>query len=111
MKAGAVDFLPKPFAPKELLAAVDAALRVSRERCRAFAEVREARAALARLTPRERQVCDLVAAGMRSKEIAETLGAAVKTVNIHRSRILAKLGVQSAVDLARLVERAALPRG
>lgn len=106
MKAGAIDFLEKPFDTQALLAAVEAALRRARERLASWNEVRAARARLARLTPRERQVCALVAKGLRSKEIADRLGAAVKTVNIHRSRILAKLEIDSPVELARIVERA-----
>ncbi|MCM2333275.1 MAG: response regulator [Anaeromyxobacteraceae bacterium] len=106
MKAGAVDFLPKPFANKDLLAAVAGALGVAEERCRAGDGAREARARLARLTPREREVCDGVARGLKSKEIAAELGAAVKTVNVHRSRVMAKLGVSSVAALVKLVDRA-----
>ena len=106
MKAGAVDFLPKPFANKDLLAAVASALRVAEERRRAGDGAREAQARLARLTPRERQVCDGVARGLKSKEIAAELGAAVKTVNVHRSRVMAKLGVSSVAALVKLVEKA-----
>lgn len=107
MKAGAVDFLAKPFEPKELIAAVAVALRRSEERLAARADLARAQALLSRLTPREREVCDLVVRGLRSKEIAEELGAAVKTVNIHRSRVMSKLGVASVVELVRLLERTA----
>jgi len=105
MKAGAIDFLAKPFETKELITAVDVALRRSEERLLARTEQAKALALLARLTPRERQVCDLVVGGMRSKEIADRLGAAVKTVNIHRSRVMSKLGTTSVVELIRLMER------
>ena len=106
MKAGAVDFLAKPFEMKELLASVEEALARSERGHVERAATAQARALLAKLTPRERQVCELVAKGLRSKEIAETLGAAVKTVNIHRSRILSKLGADTSVELSRLVAQA-----
>jgi FixJ family two-component response regulator len=106
MKAGAVDFLAKPFENKELIAAVSEALARSEQGHAQRSASAQARALLGRLTPRERQVCELVAKGLRSKEIAEALGAAVKTVNIHRSRILSKLGADTAVELSRLVAEA-----
>jgi FixJ family two-component response regulator len=107
MKAGAIDFLAKPFESKELLEAVDVAIRRAEQRLLARSEAAKAQALLARLTPREREVCELVARGLRSKEIAEQLGAAVKTVNIHRSRVMSKLGAATVVDLVRLLERSA----
>jgi len=106
MKAGAVDFLAKPFASKDLLAAVETALQRSRQDLALHAQVLVARAAFAKLTPREQEVCQRVAQGLRSKEIAGELGSAVKTVNIHRSRIMAKLGVESVAELVRLVDLA-----
>jgi FixJ family two-component response regulator len=107
MKAGAVDFLQKPFASKDLLAAVATALRVAQARFEASDGARQARQRLERLTPRERQVCEGVARGLKSKEIADELGAAVKTVNVHRSRVMAKLGVSSVAALVKLLDRAA----
>lgn len=107
MKAGAFDFLPKPFVREQLLEAVAGAMEKNRERAAAHAQVIAARARLARLTPRERQVCEGLARGLRSKEIAQELGAAEKTVNIHRSRVMSKLAVRSVADLVRLVARAA----
>ncbi len=107
MKAGAVDFLPKPFANKDLLEAVATGLRLAEARARSRDGVREAGERLARLTPRERQVAEGVARGLKSKEIASELGAAVKTVNVHRSRVMAKLGVSSVAALVKLLDRAA----
>ncbi len=106
MKSGAVDFLAKPFTEDELLAAVSGALtrdRCARERRRAR---EEARARLARLTPRERQVCDLVATGLLNKQIAGELGAAEKTIKCHRGRVMEKLAVGSVAELVRLVDLA-----
>jgi FixJ family two-component response regulator len=107
MKAGAVDFLAKPFETVDLLNAVQVALRRAEERLAKRTEMAGARALLARLTPREREVCNLVVSGLRSKEIADELGSAVKTVNIHRSRIMSKLGTTTVVELVHLLERAA----
>jgi FixJ family two-component response regulator len=106
MKAGAIDFLAKPFETKELLEAVAVALGRAQERLAERTDAAKAHALLARLTPREREVCDLVVKGLRSKEIADQLGAAVKTVNIHRSRVMSKLGATTVVELVRLLERA-----
>ena len=105
MKAGAIDFLAKPFEPRELIAAVEVALQSAQRRLAERKEAARVQALLARLTPRERQVCELVARGLRSKEIADELGAAVKTVNIHRSRVMGKLGATTVVELVRLLEK------
>jgi FixJ family two-component response regulator len=109
LKAGAVDFLEKPFTESELLAAVANALerdRNARER-RGLRD--EARARLARLTPRERQVCDLVATGLLNKQVAAELGAAEKTIKCHRGRVMEKLEVGSVAELVRLVDLARKP--
>ncbi len=104
MKAGAVDVLLKPFANEEVLRAVAAAIerseRVVGER-HALSGVRDR---LARLTHREREVCDLVAEGLTSKEIAERLGTAEKTISVHRGRVMAKMQVRSVADLVRLCQ-------
>jgi FixJ family two-component response regulator len=110
MKAGAVDFLSKPFVPKELLAAVSSALERSAAEIAERDGTRAARERLDRLTPRERDVALRMARGLRSKEIATELGIALKTINVHRSRVLAKLEVTTLPDLVRLLERARLGR-
>jgi FixJ family two-component response regulator len=105
MKAGAVDLLTKPLDARELLDAMSRALE-SDSRARAQAAEREAlRARFAILTPREQQVCDLVAAGWLNKQIAAELGAGEKTIKVHRGRVMRKLGVDSVAALVRLVDR------
>ncbi len=109
MKAGAQDFLEKPFDAKVLLEAVRIGLEKAEARLAIQVDASEARKRLGRLTPREREVCDLVVAGMKSREAAEALGVAEKTVSIHRSRVMGKLGVQSVAELVRLMDRASEP--
>ncbi len=106
MKAGAVSFLPKPVQRAELVAAVrEAILRDAERRARNLAQEDLARR-LASLTPRERQVLDLVATGMLNKQIAAELGAAEKTIKVHRGRIMEKMQVRTAVALVGLLSRA-----
>ena len=106
MKAGAVEFLTKPFSGDDLLSAIHQAL----ERDRAARATREAedavRAQLGKLTARERDVLELVTAGMSNKEIAAKLGIVEQTVKQHRGQIMRKLGAQSVADLVRLAEHA-----
>ena len=105
MKAGAIDFLSKPCEDTDLLAAVDRALALEREE----REEREAQEALRtrfeELTPREREVCRLVAQGRLNKQIAAELGAAEKTIKVHRGRVMEKLGMESVAELVRFVDR------
>ncbi len=108
MKAGAVDFLPKPFRADELLQCVERALIRSTEQRRRSAEKNEARHLLALLTPREFEVMQLVITGMLNKQIAGELGTAEKTVKVHRGRMMQKLRVSSVAGLVRLVEKAGI---
>ena len=109
MKAGAVDFLPKPFKSRELLKCVEQALdRSAKQRCRA-AEKNEARRLLDLLTPREFEVMQLVITGMLNKQVAGELGVGEKTIKVHRGRVMQKLGVKSVAELLRLVEKAVVP--
>jgi FixJ family two-component response regulator len=109
LKAGAVDFLEKPFTEAELLGAVANALERDRNARERRALRADARARLARLTPRERQVCDLVATGLLNKQVAAQLGAAEKTIKCHRGRVMEKLAVRSVAELVRLVDLARAP--
>jgi FixJ family two-component response regulator len=106
MKAGAVDFLPKPFRNDELLQCVERALMRSAEQRRESVERNEARRLVDLLTPREFAVMQLVIRGMLNKQIAGELGAAEKTVKVHRGRMMQKLCVTSVAQLVRLAEKA-----
>ena len=106
MKAGAVDFLPKPFKPNELLECVERALLRSTEQRRTTAGRNEARRLLDLLTPREFEVMQLVATGLLNKQVGAELGMAEKTVKVHRGRVMQKLGITSVAELVRLVEKA-----
>jgi FixJ family two-component response regulator len=103
MKAGAVDFLPKPFRDDELLQSVERALMRSAEQRRRSAERNDAQRLLDLLTPREFEVMHLVVRGLLNKQIAGELGTAEKTVKVHRGRMMQKLRVASVAELVRLV--------
>jgi FixJ family two-component response regulator len=108
MKAGAVDFLPKPFKPAELLKCVERALARSAEQRRLAGEKNECRRLLDLLTQREFEVMQLITTGMLNKQIAGELGTAEKTVKVHRGRVMQKLGIVSVAELVRLVQKAGL---
>ena len=108
MKAGAVDFLTKPVSATDLVEAIARARQQDakyREEQGAFAALA---AKLARLTPREREVFRHVVAGRLNKQIAGDLGTVEKTIKVHRSRMMQKLGVRTVADLVRLAERAGI---
>ena len=113
MKAGAVDFLPKPFKSQELLKCIEDALHRSAEQRRHAAERNAARRLLDFLTPREFEVMQLVIRGMLNKQVGAELGVAEKTVKVHRGRLMQKLGVTSVAELVQLVQKAEihLPAG
>ena len=92
VKNGAFDFLPKPLDDEKLLASVEKAIALMKD--------------LATLTPREREVAGLVAEGLLNKVIAERLGIAEKTVQIHRGQVCRKLKVRSAVEISRILDQA-----
>jgi RNA polymerase sigma factor (sigma-70 family) len=105
MKGGAVDFLEKPVSDTALIEAVQRALARHRERQadRQEQEVLEKR--LARLTPREKQVFALVAAGLLNKQVGYELGATEKTIKVHRARVMEKMEAESLADLVRMAGR------
>ena len=106
MKAGAVDFLPKPFRATELLQCVERALARSADQRRRGTDKAEVRLLLDLLTPREFEVMQLVVTGMLNKQIASELGTAEKTIKVHRGRVMKKLGIVSVAELVRFVETA-----
>jgi FixJ family two-component response regulator len=106
MKAGAVDFLPKPFKHKELLESIERALKRSAEQRRRASEKNHARGLLGRLTPREYEVMQLVSAGMLNKQVGGELGMAEKTVKTHRAHVMQKLGITSVAELMRVLQKA-----
>jgi FixJ family two-component response regulator len=108
MKAGAVDFLTKPVSQEILLAAIERAIERDRLMRRATAELQAIGERLNTLTPREREVLQHVVAGQLNKQIAADLGTVEKTVKVHRSRVMEKMGVRSLADLVRMAERIGL---
>jgi two-component system response regulator FixJ len=103
LKAGAVDFLQKPAPPKLLLERIRAAIETDRQARAATTERAAVIDQLARLTPREREVMELLIAGKTSKEIAAALHVSVRTVEGHRRMVLSKMNVSSATQLVRTV--------
>jgi FixJ family two-component response regulator len=106
MKAGAIDFLPKPFKPNQLLESVQRALTRSSEQLLRASERNDARALLQRLTPREYQVMELVATGLLNKQVGGELGMAEKTVKTHRAHMMQKLGITSVAELMVVLQKA-----
>ena len=110
MKAGAVDFLPKPVNDTVLLGAIDQAMiRAARVRAERR-EMDDAQQRMETLTAREREVMPLVARGLPNKVIAFELGTVEKTIKVHRARIMQKMQVQSFADLVRIVEKLSMAR-
>jgi FixJ family two-component response regulator len=108
MKAGATDFLSKPYDAKDLLAAITLALDKARSQSQTRAEADEVESRLATLTPREHEVMLQVLQGRLNKQIAAALGASEKTIKVHRGRVMHKMQVQSVADLVRLCEIAGI---
>jgi RNA polymerase sigma factor (sigma-70 family) len=105
MKAGAADFLLKPFDDNQLLDAVAAALAKSQDIRQSRAEYQELRQRFDLLTPRERQVFELVSEGLLNKQIAGRLGTREGTVKLHRANLIRKLQAHSVSDLVRMADR------
>ena len=105
MKAGAVEFLTKPFEKEEMLAAIRHAFELDRLRRNERRELDSIRARIDSLTPREREVMDLVTAGLLNKQIAAELNLSEITVKLHRRHVLEKMQAESLADLVRTAER------
>jgi FixJ family two-component response regulator len=104
MKAGAIDFLTKPFRDQDMLDAVAAAIERDRKRRADEKIIADLRTRFGSLTPREQEILALVAAGLMNKQIAAEVGLAEITVKIHRGSIMKKMGARSLADLVRMAE-------
>lgn len=105
MKAGAADFLPKPFRDQEFLDAVQKAIGRDRERREQEVHLADEKQRFGSLTPREREVMALVIAGHLNKQVAAQIGTSETTAKIHRGQVMRKMQVQSLADLVRMAER------
>ena len=110
MKAGAVDFLAKPFRDQDMLDAVTAAIERDRQRRSDSAARDGLRAEYETLTPREREVMGHVVAGLMNKQVAGLIGLSEITVKIHRGNVMRKMGVRSLADLVRKAEALGIAR-
>ena len=110
MKAGAIDFLTKPFRDQDMLDAVATAIERDRTRRKDQKAVAELRAVFETLTTRERDVFALVASGLMNKQIAAEIGLAEITVKIHRGHLMRKMGARSLADLVRMAEMLGIRR-
>lgn len=103
LQKGAVDFLQKPFNPKELLEKIEQALSMDAQQSAAAEKSARIASRIAELTPREREIMQLVAEGQSSKVIAVDLGISERTVELHRSRIMKKMSARSVAELVRMI--------
>ena len=109
MKAGAVEFLTKPFRDQELLDAIQQALARDRQAREQRAQLAELRSRYHSLTPREREVIALVVTGLLNKQIAGELGTSEAAVKVHRQHVMEKMGAASLAELVRLADRLGIP--
>jgi len=109
MKAGAVEFLTKPFRDQDLLDAIQVALERDRVRRQRQVETAVLRERFESLTPREREVLPLVVSGLLNKQVAAEVGTTEATVKVHRSQLMRKMGADSLPDLVRMAEKIGIP--
>jgi FixJ family two-component response regulator len=105
MKAGAVEFLTKPFRDQDLLDAMEVALERDRARRRRETELATLRERFASLTPREREILPFVISGFLNKQVAAQIGTSETTAKVHRSQLMRKMGADSLAELVRMAER------
>ena len=105
MKAGAIEFLPKPFGEQELLQAVDAAIALDRKVRQERSDLTELQKHYELLTPRERQVLPFVVAGLANKQTAGELGTSEITIGVHRGQIMRKMAARSFAELVRMADK------
>jgi FixJ family two-component response regulator len=105
MKAGAIEFLTKPFRHQELLDAVRNGIEHDRSRRAEAVALADLQARFSSLTPREREIMALLAQGRITKQIAGEIGISAMTVRIHRSQVISKMGARSAADLVRMADK------
>jgi FixJ family two-component response regulator len=106
MKAGAVDFIEKPFDDQKLVDAINIAIKKNKQFRTEQAEIKQLQRRVDSLTPREYEVFSLVVSGMLNKQIAFDLGMSEKTVKVHRARVMDKMKAKSLADLVRMAEKA-----
>ena len=109
MKAGAVEFLRKPFRDQDLLDAVQQALERDRKGREQQAKIADLRKRFDSLTPREREVMALVAAGLLNKQVAGELGTSEASVKVHRQHVMEKIGADSLAELVRVADKLGIP--